>query len=390
MRALLSLATLATLAVAAAVLAKPGSGYALLVYPPYRVELSLVLLLVLLAALFALAYALLRLALRTARMPAYVRAYRSARARERGRQAWLEAELWFAEGRHARAEQSAVRALDAGESPLVCALLAARAAHAQKAFERRDAYFVRAEKLDPQHPLPRLITQAELLLDERLPAEALAVIRRVYELAPRHPVAQRLELRAQQLAKNWEQVLALVASLEKREVLEPVQAEQVKTAAYLETLRRKSLDAIALREAWQKVPAEDKAQSQIALAAARAFNGLGESDAAVAILENSLARHWDEDLVRYYGECGASDPMKQIERAEKWLAAHPNDAELLLALGKLCARQSLWGKSQTYLEASLSVSDSAAAHVQLARLMEHIERPEAAFEHYRKSMALGV
>ena len=82
--------------------------------------------------------------------------------------------------------------------------------------------------------------------------------------------------------------------------------------------------------------------------------------------------------------------MKQIERAEKWLAAHPHDAALLLTLGRLCAQQGLWGKAQSYLEASLSVEPSAEAHIALARHLEKINKLDEACQHYRKSLELAL
>ena len=82
--------------------------------------------------------------------------------------------------------------------------------------------------------------------------------------------------------------------------------------------------------------------------------------------------------------------MRQIERAESWLAQQPKDAALLLTLGRLCSRQALWGKSQSYLEASLSVEPTYVAHLELARLHEKLGNAEAARRHYRESLELAL
>jgi HemY protein len=47
--------------------------------------------------------------------------------------------------------------------------------------------------------------------------------------------------------------------------------------------------------------------------------------------------------------------------------------------------QELWGKAQSYLEASLSEEPSRSAHVALAQLFDRIGRPEDASRHYRAS-----
>ena len=61
---------------------RAGEGYALLVLPPYRVEMSLVLLVVLIGLVFAAAYGIARLVSHTVHLPQYVRAFRE---RRRGR-----------------------------------------------------------------------------------------------------------------------------------------------------------------------------------------------------------------------------------------------------------------------------------------------------------------
>ena len=65
------------------------------------------------------------------------------------------------------------------------------------------------------------------------------------------------------------------------------------------------------------------------------------------------------------------------------------DAALLLALGKLCLHQGLWGKSQNYLEASISVAPSRPAYTALARLLEKMHKPDEAFRYYQKSVELA-
>ena len=94
---------------------------------------------------------------------------------------------------------------------------------------------------------------------------------------------------------------------------------------------------------------------KIARAAAKSFMQLGGEREAADILAQSIDREWDSDLVDLYGECRLGDATRQLEQAERWLASHNEDAVLLRVLGTLCQRQQLWGKAQTYYEASLGV-----------------------------------
>jgi HemY protein len=51
----------------------------------------------------------------------------------------------------------------------------------------------------------------------------------------------------------------------------------------------------------------------------------------------------------------------------------------------MCKSLALWGKAQSYFEASLSVQPSAIAHLALAKLLEERGEKEAAYTHYRAS-----
>lgn len=161
-------------------------------------------------------------------------------------------------------------------------------------------------------------------------------------------------------------------------------------SAHVENLRRRTVDAAGLKQYWQKLSNEERTDSKIASVAAQAFITLGGCAEAHKIVEESLAVAWDSELVALYGECLGADVRRQIELAEKWLPDHPDDAILLLTLGRLCARQGLWGKAESYLEASLSVEQSYSAHLGLAQLKERRDLHEAAATHYRKGLELAL
>ena len=72
------------------------------------------------------------------------------------------------------------------------------------------------------------------------------------------------------------------------------------------------------------------------------------------------------------------------------VSLQPRDATLLLTLAQLCARQGLWGKAQSYVEASIAVDPTYAAHLEAAQLYERAGNADAANRHYRESLALAV
>jgi HemY protein len=168
------------------------------------------------------------------------------------------------------------------------------------------------------------------------------------------------------------------------------QAEQIRRHALSENLRRKVIDSHALEETWKKIPAADQRDGRIAAVAAQCFISLGNCAQARQVIEGALKENWDSELVALYAECPGDESVEQIERAESWLADHPNDATLLLMLGKLCAARELWGKAQSYLEASIAIEPGYSAHLALAQLQDKLGNGDAARRHYRESLELAV
>jgi HemY protein len=394
MKWVLWLLALFAMAVVVTLATRYNSGYVLVVAQPYRVELSLNLLAVLLVALFIVAYFVVRLAIITLRLPTEVGEFRLRRRREKARGMMLDGLKAFFEGRYAKAEKASAAALEPQEPPAVNAInamVAARSAHELRRYSQRDEFIAIAENNAPDEIVLRLMTQAELLLDERRPGEALKILQSLHaKNARQHTAALRLELKAQQGSKNWDAVLDLLRQLEQRNAFDKTLIQQLRCSTHVENLKSRMLNPHALKEYWQTISSVDKKDSKLAAAAARACTAIGDCVTAHQIIEQSLDRQWDSELAGLYAECKGTDVIRQIECAEAWLESHPNDASLLLALGKLCVHCELWGKAQNYLEASLSVEPSHPTHLVLAQLNEKIGRSELAKDHYSKGLELAL
>jgi HemY protein len=386
-RALLWIVGLFALAVTLTAAARYSPGYVLLVLPFHRVELSLNLAVVLVLTAFIVTYVLVRALSLTLGIPARAAEFRREQQRARARRAFQEAIRDFFEGRFGRAERAARQALEHNEATGLSLVVAARAAHELRSFQARDEYLREMENRAARESYLRLMTQAELLLDERRYHDALQALGKLQD---KHTAALRLELRAQQLAKNWDQVLQLLPQLDRRRVFEPDILKQIKHYAQTENLKRKALDGKTLREYWDGLPVEDRKDGRVAAAAAQCFMALGGVSEAHEIIEQSLEANWNSALLALYVECLPRDARRHLERAESWLQRHPGDPVLLLALGQLCMQQALWGKARSYLEASLAVEPTHTAYVEFGKLLERMGEPEEASRMYRRGLELAL
>ena len=131
----------------------------------------------------------------------------------------------------------------------------------------------------------------------------------------------------------------------------------------------------------------------MAAAVATRLLAMGCSEEAKDVIEETIEARgtegWDSQLAAIYAGCKTDSTLAQIERAERWLRQHARDAVLLATLGKLCMRQALWGKAQSYLEASVALEPTLDAHMTLARLMEQLGRNDEAIRHVRRSAELA-
>lgn len=390
MRWLIRFVIVFALAVALALIARYSNGYALLVYPPYRIEVSITVLVFGLLVAFVLLYALVRAVSHTLQLPTYVSSFRRRRKESRGYTALRNAWEAFLEGRFARSQKFASRAYALQTAPGLSALLAARSAHALRDFEQRDEWLERAAQVPGESANARQATRAEMLLDERRYDEARTLLREMHANGPKQVATLRLLLRAEQGMQNWDEVLRLLRILDKRDPGSRPFTQQLRVTATVESLRQKGLDAAALREFWKQLRQEDKLEPRVATVAAQLFIQLGGCKEAHRIIADALAQNWSEELVLLYSECQADDALERIQRCERWLAERPRDATLLLTLGRLCTYRELWGKAQSYFEASLSQQPSRAAHRELAKLYERLGRETEADRHYRLAADEGI
>ena len=391
MRGLFWVVALFAAAVAVALAGRLNDGYVLFVLPPWRLEVSLNFLILALILVFVAFYALVRTLVLTLGMPKRVHEYRLRRQREKSGVVFQDAVRLLFEGRFGQALKHAGDAYNAGRVPGLAALIAARAAQRLADPERQRTWLARAKQQDARNEAATLMLEAEMLNEARRFPEALVALEKLQGKLGRHIAAMRLELRARQGIGDWNGVLKLLRQLAKRDALPEEMVLALANKAHLANLNALEADAQVISHYLRDTPADERS-AEMVLTACRRLAALDAAAQAQRLLEGLIERGddvslWQGEALTLYGSLRGGDEMSRIATAEKWLQQRPDDASLLLALGRMCVRQRLWGKAQSYLEASLSVENSLAGHLELARLDDHLERVDAANRHYRAAIA---
>ncbi|CAB3776895.1 hypothetical protein LMG28688_00324 [Paraburkholderia caffeinitolerans] len=395
-RGLIWLAILFAIAVALATVGRFDAGQVLLVYPPYRVDVSLNLFVVGIVVAFLLLYALLRFARNIVTMPRRVAAYRARMRTEKAHSALRDAVSNLYAGRFSRAEKAARDSLIDEKNKGAAGLIAASAAHRLHEYARRDDWLTQVD--DPDLQEARLMATADMRADGRDADGALTALTEMRSQGGRRIHAQQIALRAQQQLKNWSEVLKLVKTLEKREALHPAVAVRLRQLAAENLLRDRRHNADALLELWHALTPVERHSPRLADCAAELLIALDRPNEARKIVEEALGQSWDARLLRRYPDTAGNDALPLIQKAEAWRKERPEDGDLLFALGRLCLKQQLWGKAQSFLEAALKSANASdneplkiRSHRALARLHEELGDAGKAATHYRESaLAMNV
>jgi len=358
-------------------------GYVLISFVGYNIEMSVPVL----ALALILLYLAVRLVFRIWRAPRQLgQAIADQRARRAGTRL-ARGLIHMSEGDFRRGERLLTDGLKGSETKLVNYLMAARAADAQGSPERRDEWLNLARESEPKAWAAVLLTQAELQLEAGEAGAAIGTLTRIEERKPGH--AGCLEL----LAKTY-------IALDKRDKLAEILPRLAKSKLAPDKLASILADALetmhdepafgldALKQVWSPLPMALRRRPRLIRSRALLLDQLGRGDEAVKTLTSALKRGWDKNLIKTFGEVTASNPLKQLQRAEAWLKQHGEDAALLMTAAKLCMANELWGKARSYLESSIAIEPEPASYALYGELLDKLGEADAAARAYQAGLRM--
>ena len=104
------------------------------------------------------------------------------------------------------------------------------------------------------------------------------------------------------------------------------------------------------------------------------------------MLEKELLNRWCPLLVSQFGKIEEPTTLEHLATAELWLKKHPNDSELLLALGRISKRVNFFAKATDYLEQLLSKNRSTAVLAELAEVKANLGETTCAIQLYQSML----
>lgn len=315
--------------------------------------------------------------------------FRAARRGSKASRALTQGLIQLTEGHWGKAEKLLVDHAPHSDTPLLNYLAAARAAHMQEAFERRDELLRQAIESDNKANVAVGVSQADMQIGSGQLEQAHATLVRLRELVPKHPYVLKLLAKVLYRQENWDALLELLPDLVKQNLLKNedmnrVQGDALKAmfAHYAKGGQTDKLQAL-----WKKLPAAIRDNNEVILLYGEALHEAADDAACASLIGNRLDKRWDDKLACLYGRISHKKLAHAIQQAEKWqLSQMDNNPALLLLLARLYNQQKLWGMSKSYYESALNQAPNSEGYLELAELLETMQESENAQRCYRLGM----
>jgi len=363
-------------------------GYILISYGSWSIEMSLWIGIIISILGFSILHMLLRLILHTTKLGTKFQDWGKERNKRKSATLTTQGLCQLVQADWEKAEDTLKKAIKGSATPLVNYLSAARAAHYQKAYDRRDNYLRHANKTMERVEDTIDLTKVRFHLDTKEYPHALQLLKSLNERIPNHPLVLKLLHLALLGNEDWKQLVELLPRFRKHKVLPESDLHALEEKVFIALLTEANTPE-SLKNIWEEIPKGLKTNPQVTTTVVQQAIHQQCEPLAINAIENALKKQWNTHLVKYYGLIQNKSDAKQLEIAESWLKKHPEDPELLLCLGRLSQREKLWGKAKHYLETAIQIKPSTEIHNTLAHVHESLDEPEAALQNYRKGAQIN-
>lgn len=291
----------------------------------------------------------------------------------------------FSEGYWREARDALISAADNTDTPLLNYLTAARAAQELGESPLRDDYLRRAEASMPEATIAVELTQAQLQLANNQWEQALATLRHLQDIAPKHPYVQKLLMELYAALGDWTHLEALLPELQRNKTVDAARLQEITLKTRLAGIKRLLMEknADGLLQLLKSLPKSLAYDPRLLAPWANAMLQLGSEDACFRTLQKALQKSADSALLEVFSRIKTP---QALGFSESLLSKYPNSAPLLLCVAQQAASLQLWGKARHAVEKSISISPTPEACATLGQLLEQFGEDRQACAAYRQGL----
>jgi len=372
---------LALFAAAVAPVFKSDPGLVTVHFLGWTIETSVLVLLLAALALWLIVHLIIRMWRMPARTARRMREQRALSQLEKGL-------LALTEGDWSTAEKALEKSASSHGRTTARYLAAAQAADGQDAGDRAEWYLEQADTRNRKQRFLVELTRARILTANGEYSEAIPILEELHKRRRRHPQVLELLSRCYDETGQWESLQKLLPVMQKAGVVNADRVEELKQHAAISGLKHYR-NPEALKAGWRGLPKVMQRSPEVVKAFAEQAIAIGGAGMAEEVLRSALKREWNSALLIPYGEPGSDDISRRIKQCEKWLPDHPEDPWLHLVLGRLCAREELWGKARHHMIRSLEIEPTVGGYDSLGQLLERKGELEIAMTCFRNALRMN-
>lgn len=273
--------------------------------------------------------------------------------------------------------------------PIVRALATAEALDRQGDRELALQYLHSTEQRFPEDA--RWIKSARIkkLLQADKLAEAEVLLSEIEASYPDMRMNTELRFVLTQKKRDWDTALSLLPELKKQKFYSVGELNElelgIEASRIKQLLEEENINVSKVDQAWSRVPKALKREIVIVEAYAELLFKVRNYSQLMELIDDLLPKYWSSRLVHLFGAIDSLDSQKQLEKAEKWLKSHSDDAVLLSVLGRLAKKNQFWGKSKNYYQLSLKIQESRDAYLGLAELADAMGEHKESVDWFKKA-----
>jgi HemY protein len=300
--------------------------------------------------------------------------------------------LHYLEGDWQGACRDLVKAAQRTDFPVIHYLVAARSALALGDSEQARTLLDKAESVAGPRALAVVLSRAQMQLAESNLDACRTSLSQAQAIAPTSPAVMALAYKIHLLAEDWTALDTLLPEL-KRHLAPSVWLDLQRRTAVGLLLKAANTGSnqqrlSQLTDVWRRLPKPLLTDASVLAAYCRCLLDLGQHEQVEPLLRVALKRAWHEELITLYG-LTFSNPTQQRQWAEHWLQTRPHDADLRLALGRICLRNVLWVQARDHFLAAVKSKPTPTAYAELARLLAAMGELKQSADYAQRGLELA-
>ncbi len=395
MKFLLSIILTSSIAVGVALILSQG-GYVTFWWSEWRVDAALSTFLIFLFLMFVFFWIIFKIFFEIFLLPEKAKKYREKVKDSRKVESVFKLVFSYLQGNYIKVISDAekihknfkLRQIEDNNSSILVDYLTAYAADKVGNYALRDFYIKNMEptnhKLIPNPHVFVDLLKIQTLLKSNKTLEALNFVSEVQKKYATNIEFLKLQIRVNEAAQNWEEVLRLSRIIEKKIYDDSYDSNYFKYLSVENLLKLAEKNPVSIKKVIGLIKNDYKKDAKLTYMLASSYIKVGNESTARGILEEFIDKRWNESLLDLYVIC-PNEPKVSLKKFASWEKKFNERHEFQFNYGKVCQKQKLWGKALQHYKKSIELSPSVEAFTSLAEIYKIMEDEEAAIDNWKKA-----